>query len=422
MVRSTWWRVPCTTARGFRGQLFDQHSLSALQTYSQQNLMIRHSLLSVLAFAAVACSSSNPAPDTQPQPRQGQRGAAPRTDSARANRVVENARPDAPARAGLLVVANQEGASATIIDAATLKTIATVPVGVGPHETAVSPDGRWAIVTNYGNRDVLGNTLSVIDLAAPTLSVVRTIDLGEYHRPHGAAFIRDGAKIVVTSETSQRLVVVDFATGKVDTALASNARGTHMVAVRRDGKRAWTANIAEGNVTEFDLDAMRTVRALPAGAMSEAIATTPGGILVWVGSNADKTVTILDTQRGEKVGSLSGFGSPYRIGISRTGRVAVVNDPVGNRIWLFEVGSNRELARIDLSKEKSIVLKDGGPPGINGAGPEGVTFDPIADVAYVTLHGTNQVAGVDLESYKVIGVGAVGAGPDGIAYSPLVRR
>ena len=140
------------------------------------------------------------------------------------------------------------------------------------------------------------------------------------------------------------------------------------------------------------------------------------------GQQRRQDITILDTQRGEKVGMLTGFGSPYRIGISRTGRVAVVSDPVGNKLWLFEVGTNRELARIDLFKEKSIVLRDGGPPGIDGAGPEGVTFDPIADVAYVTLHATNQVAGVDLEQYKVIGVGAVGAGPDGIAYSPLVRR
>lgn len=380
---------------------------------------LRTTICSLLALAA-ACSSSNPQAETQPRPGRQRLGSG--RDSARSNRVTENARPDAPARAGLLVVANQEGASATILDAATMKTLATLPVGVGPHEIAVSQDGRWAVVTNYGNREVLGNTLSVIDLHAPTMSVVRTIDLGEYHRPHGAAFIQDGHKIVVTSETSQRLLVVDFATGKVDTALATNARGSHMVAVRRDGKRAWTANIGEGNVTEFDLDARRTVRSLPAAPMDEGIATTPGGILLWVGSNSEKTVTIIDTEKGQKIGTLTGFGSSYRVGISRTGRVAVVNDPVGNKIWLFEVGSNRELARLDLGKEKGIVLKDGGPPGAAGAGPEGVTFDPIADIAYVTLHVTNQVAAVDLVTHKIIGVGSVGAGPDGIAFSPLVRK
>jgi DNA-binding beta-propeller fold protein YncE len=287
---------------------------------------------------------------------------------------------------------------------------------------AVAPDGRWAVVTNYGNREVNGNTLSVIDLAAATPAVVRTIDLGEYHRPHGAAFIQDGRKLLVTSESSQRLVIVDFASGKVDTALATNARGSHMVAVRRDGRRAWTANIGDGNVTEFDLEARRTVRQLKAAAGDEGIATTPGGILLWVGSNSEKTVTIIDTDRGETVATLHGFGMPYRIGISRTGRIAIVNDPASNKVWLYEIGTNRELAQLDLSKEKDVTPVAGAAGGAPGAGPEGVTFDPIADIAYVTLNGSNQVAAIDLVKLKIVGVGAVGSGPDGIAYSPLVRR
>jgi DNA-binding beta-propeller fold protein YncE len=192
--------------------------------------------------------------------------------------------------------------------------------------------------------------------------------------------------------------------------------------VRRDGKRAWTANIGDGNVTEFDLDARRTVRQLPAATNDEGIATTPGGILLWVGSNTEKTVTIIDTQKGEKIGTLTGFGMPYRIGISRTGRVALVNDPTNNKIWVYEVGTNRELAQIDLAKEKDVTPVAGGAGGEAGAGPEGVSFDPIADIAYVTLHGSNQVIAIDLQKFKSVGVGSVGAGPDGIAFSPLVRK
>ena len=216
-------------------------------------------------------------------------------------------------------------------------------------------------------------------------------------------------------------MIVDFQSGKVDTALATNARGSHMVAVRRDGKRGWTSNIADGNITEFDLEARRTVRQLPAAPNDEGIATTPGGILVWVGSNTEKTVTIIDTDRGENIGTIPGIGTPYRIGISRTGRVAVVSDPGGNSVWLFAIGTNRQLARIELGKEKKIMLADGGPPGIAGAGPEGITFDPIADIAYVTLHETNQVAAISLVTFTVVDVGPVGKGPDGIAFSPLVR-
>jgi len=381
-----------------------------------------HLRVILTAFAVAltsACGSGQPA-GGPPSPRDARTAA--QLDSMRRNTVIENARPDAPARAGVLVVANQQGASATVLDAATLRTIATVAVGLGPHEAAVSPDGRWAVVTNYGTRDAPGNSLSVIDLAAPTPVVARTIDLGEYRRPHGAAFTGQSGRLVVTSEATQRLVIVDFANGRVDTALATNARGSHMVAVRRDGRRAWTANIQDGTVTEFDLDARRTVRTFPAASMDEGVAVTPNGSELWVGSNDRKTVTVLDVARAQPIETLEGFGFPYRIGVSRTGRVAVVNDPVANRIWLFDATSRRRLAELDLKDAPGVTPPKGGAPGGEGAGPEGVTFDPIADFAYVTLHGTNQVAAVDLRERRIVGAGAVGAGPDGIAYSPIVRR
>jgi len=379
---------------------------------------MRFTVVSMAALAlAGACSSSNPSPETGSRPRQGQRTRG-QLDSM-SNRVIENNRPDLPARAGMLVVANQEGASATVVNAASMQTIATVPVGVGPHEVAVSRDGRWAVVTNYGDRSAEGNTLSVIDLGAATPVVARTIDLGEYHRPHGVAFIGDGSKLVVTSETSQRLVVVDFASGRVDTALATNARGSHMVVVRRDGRRAWTANIQDGNVTEYDLEARRTGRTFPAAPMDEGIAVTPSGVQIWVGSNTAHSVTVLDAAKGTPIATIEGFGTPYRLGISLAGSVALVNDPASNRIWMYEVGSRKRIAEIDLSKVEGIKAPTSGTPGGAGAGPEGVAFDPIADFAYVTLHGTNQVVAVDLRQRKVVGFGSVGAGPDGVAFSPM---
>ena len=376
--------------------------------------------VTLAALALAAACSSNPSPQSSPSSRRDGRTRGDQ-DTVAGNKVIENARPDVPARAGILVVANQEGASATVLDAASMRTIATVPVGVGPHEVAVSYDGRWAVVTNYGDRTTQGNTLSVIDLTAPTPAVTRTIDLGEYHRPHGVTFVGLGNKLAVTSETSQRLLIVDFPSGRIDTALATNARGSHMVAARRDGRRAWTANISDGTVTEYDLDTRRTVRTYPGAPQNEGIAVTPGGVQVWVGSNSAHTVTVLDVARGTPTDTLAGFGTAYRIGISRTGTVALVNDPVKNRIWMYAVGSRKQIAEIDLAKVEGVKATTGGAPGEAGAGPEGITFDPISDVAYVTLHGTNQVVAVDLRQRKVIGFGPVGAGPDGIAYSQYVR-
>ena len=378
----------------------------------------RHlSLAALIPLAlALACGSSN-RPQTESAPPDPRTGRPQVRDSMfRRNTVIENNRPDVGARAGLLVVANQQGASATILDAATLNTVATVPVGQGPHEVAISTDGRWAVVTNYGDQATAGNTLSVIDLAAELIGVVRTIDLGQYQRPHGAAFVRGGTKLLVTSESSQRLLFVDFISGRIDTAMATNGRGSHMVTIQRDGRRAWTSNITDGTVTEYDIDTRTTKRTFNVAPNDEGISATPGGVQVWVGSNTAKSVTVVNGADAKILGTITGFGQPYRVGVSRTGRVALVSDPISNRIWIYDVGTRKELAQLDLAAEKGV-----GAPAAQ-AGPEGIAFDPIADFAYVTLHGTNQVVAIDLRTRKVTGFGTVGAGPDGIGYSPVVRR
>ena len=137
---------------------------------------------------------------------------------------------------------------------------------------------------------------------------------------------------------------------------------------------------------------------------------------MWVGSNSAKTVTVVDGPSAKIIDSIAGFGRPYRIGAARSGRLVVVSDPPNNRVWLFDTATRRALARIDLAGETGI-----GSPA-DKAGPEGIAFDPIAEIAYVTLHGTNQVVAIDLNSHKVLGFGPTGAGPDGVGYSPLVRR
>ena len=64
-----------------------------------------------------------------------------------------------------LLVLNKEDSTLSIIDPATLKTVAQIPTGEAPHEITASEDGKFAFVANYGARSA-GNSISVIDLAA----------------------------------------------------------------------------------------------------------------------------------------------------------------------------------------------------------------------------------------------------------------
>jgi YVTN family beta-propeller protein len=49
---------------------------------------------------------------------------------------------------GTVIVVNQASDTVTLVDVATMEAYKHVPVTGGPHEAAVSPDGRQVIVTN----------------------------------------------------------------------------------------------------------------------------------------------------------------------------------------------------------------------------------------------------------------------------------
>lgn len=55
--------------------------------------------------------------------------------------------------AGNVYVANEEANTVSVLDAASFKTVATVPVGKMPHNVQVSPDGKTVWVTNNGEHE-----------------------------------------------------------------------------------------------------------------------------------------------------------------------------------------------------------------------------------------------------------------------------
>jgi YVTN family beta-propeller protein len=306
-----------------------------------------------------------------------------------------------PVSSGVVLVANQQSGSATIVDIATRATT-TLDVGAGPHETVVSPDGKWGIVTIYGvgGPNGAGNKLAVIDLPAKT--VTRTIDLGTYTRPHGASFVPGHpSQVVVTSETTANIVLVDIAEGKVITAMPTQHVGSHMLGVTADGKRVFTASIPYGGIAEIDLEKHAFVRDLQVSSNTEGVAVSPDGSTVWVGSNNQGSVTVVDTKSWSVATTITGPTMPYRIGFSPNGNTVVFCDPQANKIWIADARTRKITGSVD---------------GLGS--PRGVKIATDNRTAYVTLGADNAVASIDLIDRKVNWSVPVGSSPDGVWYGP----
>jgi YVTN family beta-propeller protein len=305
-------------------------------------------------------------------------------------------------KTGFVLVANQQSSSVSLIDLST-DTAKVIPVGAGPHEAVIAPSGRTAIVTIYGISGQPGNQIAVIDIKSAT--VTKTISLGQYTRPHGAMFVPgDESRIVVTSETTQFVVLVNLTEGKVERAIATGSTGSHMVAIASDGKRAFTANIGGGSVSALDVGSDAPARVIPVAPQVEGIAVTPDGAFVWAGSNASGTVSVIDTKTSEIVETLTGFSLPYRLAMSPDGKTAIVCDPKGDKLHVADVATRKVIWTLD---------------GIGS--PRGVNISPDGKTAFVTLAADETMGVVDLETRRLTRKVKVEKSPDGVWYGPVPK-
>jgi YVTN family beta-propeller protein len=321
----------------------------------------------------------------------------------------------AAADTGTIVASNMDAHTVSVVDVATGATLATVPTGQGPHEVAISPDGARAVVSIYGNRSAVGSSLVILDLRTPT-APPRVVELGAGNqRPHGVVFLPDERRLLVTGERAQRVLLVDLASGAIDSSMHTNQATTHMVALSRDGRHAFTTNLVAMSVSAIDVPS-RTVRAtFPVGARIEGLAVTPDGREVWVGGNETHTVYVIDAATGSITARIEGFGMPYRIGITPDARTAVVSDPGSERIYLVDVASRSVRTTIDVPA----MAPAEGAAAIP-ASPQGVAVSRDGRVAFVTLKAVGRVAVVDIARGTILRTLPVGAGSDGVGYSPLV--
>jgi DNA-binding beta-propeller fold protein YncE len=98
---------------------------------------------------------------------------------------------------------------------------AEIPVGLKPHEIALSPDGRTAYVSNFGLLEanykvgVPGKTISVIDVAQGSEIRRFTLPDGPLAAPHGVKLRPNTTELFTNAEIGDTVLVFDTGSGKI---------------------------------------------------------------------------------------------------------------------------------------------------------------------------------------------------------------
>lgn len=321
---------------------------------------------------------------------------------------------------GTLLVLNKSDDTVSLLDLASGEPVSTLKTGEAPHEVTVSPDGKMAVISNYGTQSQPGNTLTVIDI--PGNKVLRTIDLGANRRPHGLAWL-EGNQVAVTTEDSQSLLIVDVDSGKVLHTIGTGASISHMVAVAPKHQRAFVANIGSGSVTVIDLGNHRRIANIPTGAGAEGIDVSADQNEVWVTNREADTVSIIDVRSLKVVASLESRGFPIRAKFTPDGKHVLVSHARSGDVGVFDAASRKSLRRIPMkmtaSEQKDLSGRMFNRDFSTGPVPVGILVAPGLKQAFVANTNADIVSAIDLTTWQIVDRLTAGKEPDGLGYSPL---
>jgi YVTN family beta-propeller protein len=282
--------------------------------------------------------------------------------------AVSNTTPAITASPTLLVTNSQTDTVSVVTGG---KITATVKVGNGPTGIAVTPDGKTALVANFGFFKKPAYTVTAINVA--TLKAVATIKVGA--GPLGVAIAPNGKTAVVTLQgpagtTGDQVVVVNLATDKVVATLVVG-KNPEAVAITPNGSTAYVADLSSAEITPVNLTTspptVGSPIALPAGSAPAA---------------------------------------PRAIAISPNGATAYVLDGENNAVIPVTLATRKVGAPLVLACSSS---KD------EGCAPSAIAIDPSGTDAYVAAAGSGDVVEVSLASMTVAKILEADAYPDAVA-------
>jgi len=242
--------------------------------------------------------------------------------------------------------------------------LSRVEMGRYPHEFAVSPDGSRFYISEYGvqsssSEEEGGNQVAVFDVGGRR--VLGRISCGDFRRPHGIVCDSAGAVYVLCEGSNRLLVCRDpGADGKFDEDYPTGGEKGHMLAVKKDGSRAFFMNINSQTVTTIDLTAGAGAapQTVCEGKWPEGLCFNKDESLLYVANRSGGDIMIIDTASLKKVGVIPSRPVPLRMTTDRNGRIicvhfgddrtiSVINPESGAEEFAFEPPAAAVFAGLD---------------------------------------------------------------------------
>ena len=250
-----------------------------------------------------------------------------------------------------------------------------VKVGKAPNFIRLTPDGKQAVVANYGSNDL---SVLRVDAAKPE---DRRVPAG--FGPLGMAFRADGQGLYVADKDSGLIkeftlpgfeMVDSYKVGNIPTDLVATPDGYSLLAANF-GKGKF------GRVDVLDLQKKRVVESIQVGVRPLAIVTNPGGSVAYVANSASNTLSVISLEVYKVLETIPVGEGPMGLAMSRNGRKLFISHSRSNDLWVYDVRRKAVLHKIALP-----------------AGPFRIAVSPDDRLLAIPCFGAHAVALVDSDA------------------------
>jgi YVTN family beta-propeller protein len=205
------------------------------------------------------------------------------------------------------------------------------------HHVAVSPDGRYAMVTHPKQ-----DAVSLVDLA--TYDVTATIATGSL--PNYAAFSPDGKRAYVSNAGNNTVSDIDVARKIILRNIVVGDSPEHLV-LSRDGNRLFVNNINDGTVSAVDVKRGEVSKTYRVGSVLHGIDLSDDGQTLFVASLGDDKIASVDLASGE-VRTAKLAPTPYHLAAIRGAGKIYVSSADKSLIWVMDQASLKVVGEIAI--------------------------------------------------------------------------
>jgi YVTN family beta-propeller protein len=257
-----------------------------------------------------------------------------------------------------------------------------------PLNIVVSPDGRYAVVTNNG---INKPTLTVIDIASWTVKSTLAVDNAWY----GLVFHPDGTKLYSAGAGQNNVQEFGFADGtmtRLRTFVLPAAAGetfTGGLAISRDGRTLFATRVFAMTLSAIDVASGVVTKTVPLSSEPYATLVSADGQLVYVSMWGGARVDAYSASSLALVGEMASGEHPNAMALSADGKRLFVSCGSSAGVWVFDTFSGDAIEQISTSVYPEAPLT---------ATPNSVAVSPDGRTLLVANADNNAVAVIDISN------------------------